>query len=111
MRRGSQGEDSFKKERFVVSVAYSPDGKRVASGSMDGSVCVWDASSSRLLHTLPGHFKAVRALTFTPGAPPSLPPSFGTSHAHRPGAASGAIRAGKHAGALCMARLPVASCR
>jgi WD40 repeat protein len=62
-----QGEDNFKKERFVLSVAYSPDGKRLACGSMDGTVGVFDTTSGKLLHTLDGHFKPVRALTFTPG--------------------------------------------
>ena len=62
-----QGEDNFKKERFVLSVAYSPDGKRLACGSMDGTVGVFDTASGKLLHTLDGHFKPVRALTFTPG--------------------------------------------
>lgn len=60
------GEDNFKKERFVLSVAYSPDGKRLACGSMDGTVGVFDTASGKLLHTLDGHFKPVRALTFTP---------------------------------------------
>ena len=64
---GPQGEDNFKKERFVLSVAYSPDGKRLACGSMDGTVGVFDVASGKLLHTLDGHFKPVRALTFTPG--------------------------------------------
>ena len=48
-------------------MAYSPDGKRLACGSMDGTVGVFDVASGKLLHTLDGHFKPVRALTFTPG--------------------------------------------
>jgi WD repeat-containing protein 61 len=67
----TQGEDNFKKERFVLSVAYSPDGKRLACGSMDGTVGVFDTDSGKLLHTLDGHFKPVRALTFTPGKSPN----------------------------------------
>jgi len=63
----AQGEENFKKERFVLSVAYSPDGKRLACGSMDGSVAIFDVVSGKLLHTLDGHFKPVRSLTFTPG--------------------------------------------
>lgn len=66
----AQGEDNFKKERFVLSVAYSPDGKRLACGSMDGTVAVFDVASGKLLHTLDGHFKPVRSLTFTPGGDP-----------------------------------------
>lgn len=63
----AQGEENFKKERFVLSVAYSPDGRRLACGSMDGTVGVFDTASGKLLHTLDGHFKPIRALTFTPG--------------------------------------------
>lgn len=62
-----QGEENFKKERFVLSVAYSPDGRRLACGSMDGTVGVFDTASGKLLHTLDGHFKPIRSLTFTPG--------------------------------------------
>jgi WD repeat-containing protein 61 len=60
------GEEKFKKEKFVLSVAYSPDGSRLACGSMDGTVAVFDLGSSKLLHTLEGHYKPVRSLTFTP---------------------------------------------
>ena len=64
-----QAEDAFKKDSFVLSVAQSPDGRRLASGSMDGSVAVFDMATGSLLHTLEGHFKPVRSLCFTPGVP------------------------------------------
>lgn len=63
----TQAEDTFKKEKFVLSVAQSPDGRWLASGSMDGTVAVFDATTGQLLHTLDGHFKPVRSLCFTPG--------------------------------------------
>jgi WD repeat-containing protein 61 len=52
----------------VLSVAYSPDGRRLACGCMDGVVAVFDVDSGKLLHALEGHFKPVRSLVFTPGA-------------------------------------------
>jgi WD repeat-containing protein 61 len=53
-------------DRFVLSVAYSPDGARLACGSMDGGVHVFDTATGALVHSLAGHFKPVRALAFAP---------------------------------------------
>jgi WD40 repeat protein len=36
----------------VTSVAFSPDGRQIASGCMDGSVQVWDTWTGRVLHAL-----------------------------------------------------------
>ncbi|KAL4857036.1 WD repeat-containing protein VIP3 [Chlorella vulgaris] len=58
--------DKQRKERFVLSVAYSPDGRRIAAGGMDGTVALFDTATGKLLHTLDGHFKPVRDLCFTP---------------------------------------------
>ena len=32
---------------YVSSVAYSPDGKHIASGSYDNTVKIWDAQSGK----------------------------------------------------------------
>lgn len=62
-----QGDDKSKKDRFVLSIAYSPDGRRLACGGQDGTIAIFDAASGNFLHFLEGHFKPIRALTFTPG--------------------------------------------
>jgi WD40 repeat protein len=65
-----QAEGSGRKERFVLSVAFSPDRQLLAAGAMDGTVAVWDvAAGGQLLHIggLKGHHKPVRSLAFTPG--------------------------------------------
>ena len=51
----------------MLSVSYSPDGQRVACGCQDGTVCIFDCQSGQLLHSLEGHYKPVRSVTFTPG--------------------------------------------
>lgn len=56
-----------KREQFVLSAAYSPDGRRLAAGCMDGTVAVWDLATSKLLGKCEGHHKPVRSLTFTSG--------------------------------------------
>ena len=43
----------------VMSVAFSPDGKRLASASGDQTVKVWDATSGQETLTLKGHTDAV----------------------------------------------------
>ena len=39
----------------VQSVAFSPDGRLLATGSADGTVKLWDVQARTLLATLEGH--------------------------------------------------------
>src|SRR5579859_6678687 len=50
----------------VTSLAFSPDGKALASASEDHSVTLWDVPAGRLLRTLQGHAKGVSAVAFSP---------------------------------------------
>ena len=50
----------------VVSVAFDPAGRHVASGGADGEVRVWDAADGRPVAAFKGHAGRVLALAFTP---------------------------------------------
>jgi WD40 repeat protein len=51
---------------FVQSVAFSPDGKMIASGSHDGKVRLWDIGSGRLIHSFAEHGYIVYSVAFNP---------------------------------------------
>jgi serine/threonine protein kinase/WD40 repeat protein len=50
----------------VTVVAFSPDGRQIASASKDRSVRLWDAATGRLLHDCRMHQTAVESLAYSP---------------------------------------------
>ncbi|PHH49659.1 Vegetative incompatibility protein HET-E-1 [Ceratocystis fimbriata CBS 114723] len=49
----------------VTSVVFSKDGQRLASGSSDHTVKIWDATSGTCLQTLKGHGDTVTSVVFS----------------------------------------------
>jgi WD40 repeat protein len=50
----------------VRDVAFSPDGRHVASGSDDGTVRLWNAASGKLERTLRGHGQSINSVAYSP---------------------------------------------
>ena len=50
----------------VYCVAYSPDGKTLASGSVDKTIKLWSVATGKEQATLKGHMKEVSSVAYSP---------------------------------------------
>ncbi|CAL5437959.1 unnamed protein product [Camellia sinensis] len=79
---GLKPSDKSGNKKFVLSVAWSPDGKRLTCGSIDGTISIFDVSRAKFLHHLEGHCMPVRSLVYSPIDPRILFSASDDSHVH-----------------------------
>ncbi|KAF7826122.1 WD repeat-containing protein VIP3 [Senna tora] len=88
---GPKPTDRSSSKKFVLSVAWSPDGKRLACGSMDGTLSVFDVVRAKFIHHLEGHHMPVRSLAYSPYDPRLLFSASDDAHVHMYDADGGSL--------------------
>jgi hypothetical protein len=63
-------------EPFVLAVAYSRDGSKLASGGSDRKIQIYDAASGNVLSTLEGHTDGILSVRFSPDGTQLLSGSY-----------------------------------
>lgn len=65
--RGSEQQLMLKGHRSdVITEEFSPDGRRLATGSTDGTICVWDTETGTLRRTFGGHIGQIWKIAYLP---------------------------------------------
>jgi Prp8 binding protein len=57
-------------EKNLIRASWDPKGEKIAAGSGDRSVVVWEAKTGKLLYKLPGHKGTVNDVRFSPNDEP-----------------------------------------
>ncbi|MCJ1482506.1 hypothetical protein MMC06_002672 [Schaereria dolodes] len=59
-------------ERNLIRASWDAKGAKIAAGSGDRTVVVWEARTGKLLYKLPGHKGTVNDVRFSPGDDPII---------------------------------------
>ncbi|KAJ5201550.1 U5 small nuclear ribonucleoprotein 40 kDa protein [Penicillium cinerascens] len=59
-------------EKNLIRASWDPKGEKIAAGSGDQSVVVWEAKTGKLLYKLPGHKGTVNDVRFSPNDEPII---------------------------------------
>ncbi len=60
----------------ILGLSFSPDGRRLISGSADKTARIWDVKSGKTLHKLTGHTDDIYAVAFSPDSSKAVTGSF-----------------------------------
>ena len=60
----------------IWSIAFSPDGKTLASGSWDKTIRLWNPQTGKRISTLRGHTQRVWSVAFSPDSKTLFSSSF-----------------------------------
>lgn len=93
----------------ILALAFSPDGRLLASVSKDNTELLWDVASGKVAHQLVGHGQPVQWVAFSPeGSRVGTAPLDGTARIWSASTGrSEAVLAGGHAeGVRCVAWSP-----
>jgi len=66
LAQGPPGKEFKGHTGLVFSVAFSPDGKVLATASFDNTIKLWDFATGKELQTLKGHTSSVYGVAFSP---------------------------------------------
>ncbi|KAG2739015.1 WD40 repeat-like protein [Suillus brevipes Sb2] len=66
LETGTQVGEEWEDEDFrLVTIALSPDGKKIASGSWDGAVKLWNVDTGKVIKTWKGHTDRVNSVSWS----------------------------------------------
>ena len=64
--KGNRLGEPFRHKNIVKSIAFSPDGQMIVSGSLDGTVWLWNIKGNLITQSFQGHKDAIGSVAFSP---------------------------------------------